>query len=43
VLPGGLTGIVGGLKRMEEDKISGVKLVVRPEETAVTYEKADVE
>jgi hypothetical protein len=33
VIPDGLNGIVGGLKRMEEDKVSGVKLVVRPEET----------
>ncbi|KAH9917158.1 GroES-like protein [Epithele typhae] len=33
VLPGGLAGIVDGLKRMENDEISGVKLVVRPQET----------
>ncbi|KAF8575474.1 GroES-like protein [Ramaria rubella] len=34
VIPGGLGGIVSGLKRMEENKVSGVKLVVRPQETA---------
>ncbi|RXW20635.1 hypothetical protein EST38_g5242 [Candolleomyces aberdarensis] len=33
VLPNGLNGIVDGLKRMEEDKVSGVKLIVRPQET----------
>ena len=34
VLPGGLWAIVGGLKRLEEGTVSGVKLVVRPGETA---------
>lgn len=34
VLPGGLAGIEGGLKRMGEGKVSGTKLVVRPTETA---------
>jgi hypothetical protein len=34
VLPGGLHGIVGGLDRMAEGKISGKKLVVKPQETA---------
>ncbi|KAF7978931.1 hypothetical protein HWV62_44137 [Athelia sp. TMB] len=33
VLVGGLKGIVGGLKRLEEGTVSGVKLVVRPGET----------
>jgi len=33
VLPGGLEGIVGGLARLSEGKISGCKLVVRPQET----------
>ncbi|TBU28869.1 GroES-like protein [Dichomitus squalens] len=33
VLPGGLNGIVGGLERMKNDQVSGVKLVVRPQET----------
>ncbi|KAF7969745.1 hypothetical protein HWV62_26108 [Athelia sp. TMB] len=33
VLPGGLEGIVGGLRRHEEGTVSGVKLVVRPGET----------
>ncbi|KAJ7442735.1 chaperonin 10-like protein [Mycena galericulata] len=32
-LPDGLTGIVGGLKRMEENLVSGVKLVFFPQET----------
>ncbi|KAF9447412.1 GroES-like protein [Macrolepiota fuliginosa MF-IS2] len=35
LLPGGLNGIVEGLKKMERDQVSGVKLVVRPEETTV--------
>lgn len=34
VLPGGLNGIVGGFKRMEANQVSGLKLVVHPEETA---------
>ncbi|KDR68597.1 hypothetical protein GALMADRAFT_256879 [Galerina marginata CBS 339.88] len=34
VLPGGLAGIVDGLARMEADKVSGLKLVARPNETA---------
>ncbi|KAF6765845.1 hypothetical protein DFP72DRAFT_1058405 [Ephemerocybe angulata] len=33
VIPGGLNGVVEGLKRLQEDKVSGVKLVVRPQET----------
>ncbi len=33
VLPNGLNGIVDGLKKLEENKVSGVKLVARPEET----------
>jgi len=34
VLPNGLHGIVEGLKRMENDAVSGVKLIARPQETA---------
>ncbi|KDQ52641.1 hypothetical protein JAAARDRAFT_39892 [Jaapia argillacea MUCL 33604] len=34
VLPNGLEGIVGGLKRLEDDSVSGIKLVARPQETA---------
>ncbi|RXW11342.1 hypothetical protein EST38_g14513 [Candolleomyces aberdarensis] len=34
VLPKGLDGVVEGLKRLEENRVSGVKLVVRPQETA---------
>ncbi|KAF8992290.1 chaperonin 10-like protein [Cyathus striatus] len=33
-VPGGLNGIVDGLKRLENNQVSGVKLVVHPEETA---------
>ncbi|KIM40699.1 hypothetical protein M413DRAFT_11538 [Hebeloma cylindrosporum] len=33
VLPNGLAGIRDGLKRMEENKISGSKLVARPQES----------
>jgi hypothetical protein len=33
VLSGGLAGIVDGLARMKEDKVSGKKLIVRPQET----------
>ncbi|KZP32286.1 GroES-like protein [Athelia psychrophila] len=33
ILSGGLNGIVGGLGRLREDKVSGTKLVVRPQET----------
>ncbi|KAF7986371.1 hypothetical protein HWV62_35392 [Athelia sp. TMB] len=33
VVPGGLEGIVVGLDRLREGKISGTKLVVRPQET----------
>ncbi|KAJ7437438.1 GroES-like protein [Mycena galericulata] len=33
VLPGGLHAIVGGLERLERGDVSGVKLVVRPQET----------
>ena len=32
-LRGGLLGIVEGLRRMEYNRVSGVKLVVHPEET----------
>ncbi|EPQ52564.1 GroES-like protein [Gloeophyllum trabeum ATCC 11539] len=34
VLPNGLAGIPDGLKRMENDQVSGVKLIARPQETA---------
>ncbi|KAF6751370.1 chaperonin 10-like protein [Ephemerocybe angulata] len=34
ILPGGLNGVVDGLKRMEDGKVSRVRLVVRPQETA---------
>ncbi|KIJ54539.1 hypothetical protein M422DRAFT_58074 [Sphaerobolus stellatus SS14] len=33
IIPGGLNGIVPGLERMAEGKVSGVKLIVRPQET----------
>ncbi|KAI0717135.1 hypothetical protein C8Q76DRAFT_795346 [Earliella scabrosa] len=33
ILPGGLNGIVGGLERLKNDQVSGVKLVARPHET----------
>jgi len=33
VVPGGLRGIVGDLERLQADQISGMKLVVRPQET----------
>jgi len=33
LLPNGLAGIPAGLKRMERDEVSGVKLVVKPFET----------
>jgi len=33
VLSDGLAGIPAGLKRMEENKVSGVKLIARPQET----------
>ncbi|KAG6824259.1 hypothetical protein H0H92_007521 [Tricholoma furcatifolium] len=33
VLPGGLDRIIGGLERMEANQVSGVKLVVNPQET----------
>jgi len=33
LLPNGLAGIPAGLKKMERDEVSGVKLVVRPFET----------
>ncbi|TEB33453.1 hypothetical protein FA13DRAFT_1789900 [Coprinellus micaceus] len=33
VLPDGLKGIPEGLKRLEEDKVSGVKLVAHPQDT----------
>lgn len=34
ILPGGLSGIPEGLERMAQNKVSGVKLIVRPQETA---------
>lgn len=34
VLPGGLAGIPEGLKRLEEGRVSAVKLVAHPQETA---------
>ncbi|TBU56742.1 GroES-like protein [Dichomitus squalens] len=34
VLPGGLNGVVGGLERLKANQVSGVKLVVHPQETA---------
>ncbi|KAG5637959.1 hypothetical protein H0H81_002487 [Sphagnurus paluster] len=33
VVPGGLNAVVDGLERLQADKVSGVKLVVRPHET----------
>ncbi|KIL62428.1 hypothetical protein M378DRAFT_81236 [Amanita muscaria Koide BX008] len=33
VLPNGLTGITDGLKRLENNQVSGIKLVARPQET----------
>ncbi|KIY69849.1 GroES-like protein [Cylindrobasidium torrendii FP15055 ss-10] len=33
LLPGGLNAIIPGLERMRKDEVSGVKLVVRPQET----------
>ncbi|KAF6755329.1 chaperonin 10-like protein [Ephemerocybe angulata] len=33
VIPGGLNGVVEGLTRLEENTVSGVKLVVLPQET----------
>ncbi|TEB33428.1 GroES-like protein [Coprinellus micaceus] len=33
VLPGGLTGVDEGLKRIEKGQVSGVKLVIHPEDT----------
>ncbi|KAH9921177.1 GroES-like protein [Epithele typhae] len=34
LLPGGLSGIPDGLRRMKENKVSGMKLVALPQETA---------
>ncbi|TBU37976.1 GroES-like protein [Dichomitus squalens] len=34
VLPGGLNGVVSGLERLKANQVSGVKLVVHPQETA---------
>ncbi|EIW77130.1 GroES-like protein [Coniophora puteana RWD-64-598 SS2] len=34
LLPGGLEGIVAGLERLRDNKVSGVKLAVHPQETA---------
>ncbi|KAI0741737.1 GroES-like protein [Daedaleopsis nitida] len=34
VLPGGLAGIPKGCDRMRDNKVSGIKLIVRPQETA---------
>ncbi|EPQ54186.1 GroES-like protein [Gloeophyllum trabeum ATCC 11539] len=33
VLPGGLNGVVDGLREMEEGRVSGYKLIVHPQET----------
>ena len=33
VLPNGLAGIPDGLERLKQDKVSGRKLVARPQET----------
>ncbi|KAI0326872.1 hypothetical protein GY45DRAFT_1328443 [Cubamyces sp. BRFM 1775] len=33
VLPNGLAGIPGGLKRLENNMVSGKKLIARPHET----------
>ncbi|KAM5538086.1 hypothetical protein V8D89_008283 [Ganoderma adspersum] len=33
ILPGGLNGVVGGLERLKNNQVSGVKLVVRPGDT----------
>ncbi|KAF9564506.1 GroES-like protein [Agrocybe pediades] len=35
VLPGGLNGVGGGLKRLEADEVSRLKLVVHPQETSL--------
>ncbi|KAG6810233.1 hypothetical protein H0H92_012799 [Tricholoma furcatifolium] len=34
VVPGGLSAVVGALKRLESGEVSGVKLVVHPQETS---------
>ena len=34
VVPGGLNGIREGLDRLKANKVSGIKLVVHPQETA---------
>ena len=34
VLPDGLAGIPEGLDRLKENKVSGTKLIARPQETA---------
>ena len=34
VLPGGLNGVVGGLERLKNNQVSGLKLVIHPHETA---------
>lgn len=33
VLPGGLDGVESGIKRLRDNLVSGMKLVVRPGET----------
>ncbi|KAG6810134.1 hypothetical protein H0H92_013166 [Tricholoma furcatifolium] len=33
ILPGGLSGIADGLERLELNRVSGVKLIIRPQET----------
>ena len=35
LLSGGLAGVAGGLERLKSDQVSGVKLVVRPQDTSV--------
>jgi hypothetical protein len=34
ILPNGLEGIIDGLDRMAADKVSGKKLIAKPQETA---------
>ena len=34
VLPNGLAGIPDGLRRLQDNKVSGTKLVAHPQETA---------
>ena len=34
VLPGGLKGVNDGLQRLKENRVSGVKLIVHPQEVS---------